>query len=218
MCWNKTISLNTFIFAVFVIGLLYINRGTKYDPLFPCSNYYYIFLLSICSMQLVEYFIWNNLENKNASQNTILSLVTFILLILQPIFSLLQNKNKYTNNVLIFYIVCLLLLIVYKSIFNPFEFKTNISNGHLNWQCLDFKGIELLFILVWLICICYSFIYNGNILNCIIILFILVFCLYSYYKYNTWGSMWCWILNSIFIYYIIKMLIWLPYKEYNSLC
>ena len=55
MCWNAEISLNTFIFGcisaiiVYLLGVVNINI--------------IIILLSFTSMQLLEYFIWQNIDN-----------------------------------------------------------------------------------------------------------------------------------------------------------
>ena len=54
MCWNQTISLNTFIFTLFGINFAYLNN--------VISIYDYIFYLLFSSIQLLEYFAWGNLE------------------------------------------------------------------------------------------------------------------------------------------------------------
>ena len=50
-------------------------------------------------------------------------------------------------------------------------------------------------------------------------LFISLFLLYSFYIHkNTFGSMWCWISNSILMYFLIKILFILPYFENKNIC
>ena len=56
MCFNKDISLSTFILAL-GISFLFIIRNRPNDILIG------IFNLTIASMQLVEYFIWTNMNN-----------------------------------------------------------------------------------------------------------------------------------------------------------
>ena len=70
MCWNKIISLNTFIVSSVVLILIYMNKDTIYKFNEFDDNYLYFFLLSISSMQLVEYFLWKNIETQNIINNT----------------------------------------------------------------------------------------------------------------------------------------------------
>ena len=39
-----------------------------------------------------------------------------------------------------------------------------------------------------------------------------------YFKDRTWGTMWCWSSNLMWIYFIIRITIYLPFLEYNKLC
>ena len=80
MCWNQTISLNTFIFSLFGINFAYLNNIT--------DIYYYIFFLSFCSIQLVEYFAWGNLNNKKTIR--LLSQIGLFLVSMQPILFILS--------------------------------------------------------------------------------------------------------------------------------
>jgi hypothetical protein len=218
MCWNKTISLNTFLFSVFTIGLLYLNKNTKYDIIKSKSDYIYLFFLSICTMQLVEYFLWISIETKNTRLNTIFSVIGFILLMIQPILALQLMPNEYTKQVTILFVISLILSILYKVLYNPFVFKTIVTNGHLNWLWTTYDGIEKIFMIIWLIAVCWSSFFTSDKTKIIFALGILIFSLYNYYKYNTWASMWCWILNGVFLYYIVQLLIIAPYKDLKGLC
>jgi hypothetical protein len=42
--------------------------------------------------------------------------------------------------------------------------------------------------------------------------------LFFYWKYNTFGTMWCWGINLFLLYFVIDILLIQPYYEYNSLC
>jgi hypothetical protein len=218
MCWNKSISLNTFLFAMFTIGLLYINKHTKYDPIKPYNDIMYTFFIVVCSIQLVEYFLWSSIENNDRTLNTYFSIIGFILIIIQPFFALQLNPTKYTNYLSLFFIASSILLIIYKTIFNPIVFNTVVKGGHLSWQWIQFDGIEKLYIPIWLFCVCYNLMVEPNKTTFIATILILIFSLYNYYKYNTWTSMWCWVSNAIFIYYLIKILLVLPYNDLKSLC
>ena len=72
MCWNQYVSINTFIFSIFVLILIAFNN--KYSPYkvkeFD-SIFVYIFFISFISMQLIEFFIWRNLEDKKLNKHLI---------------------------------------------------------------------------------------------------------------------------------------------------
>ena len=57
MCFNKEISLTTFIVAS-IISILFYLRNKPNDRLIAVFNF------SIGLMQLAEYFIWLNINNK----------------------------------------------------------------------------------------------------------------------------------------------------------
>ena len=69
MCWNQYVSINTFVFSVFVLLLIMYNN--KYSPykIKELDNIYaYIFLMSFFTMQLIEFFLWRNLDNKELNK------------------------------------------------------------------------------------------------------------------------------------------------------
>jgi hypothetical protein len=37
-------------------------------------------------------------------------------------------------------------------------------------------------------------------------------------KDNTYGSLWCWVFNLMMIFYVIQILVILPFCEYHGLC
>lgn len=225
MCWNKTISLNTFIFSVVVLTLIYMNKNSIYKFENFENKFMYLFLLSISSMQLIEYFLWKSIEEKNNKDNKLYTKLGFILILLQPILSLQlinikSKKDKDDKNLMLYiYIISIVILLSYKALCNPFKFKTNVSNNHLSWGFMEFKNFEKIFIIIWLITVSFVIYKNKeNIIIYILSILILLFTLYKFHKDNTWGSMWCWALNCIFIYYLIQLLFIKPYKQYKNLC
>ena len=65
MCWNEHVSLNTFLFSSFILLLIiYNNAYTKYKIEELNNINIYIFLASIIFIQLIEFFIWRNMNNK----------------------------------------------------------------------------------------------------------------------------------------------------------
>ena len=64
MCWNATVSLNTFLFSIGMLCLMiYNNHYTPYK-IEGFNIYWYFFILSFCTIQLIEYFLWTHLTNK----------------------------------------------------------------------------------------------------------------------------------------------------------
>ena len=83
MCWNETVSLNTFIFSLFGISFAYFNN--------VINSYLFVHLLSFNSMQLLEYFTWKHLNNKKI--NRLLSMLGLFLIFIQPILFIISSYN-----------------------------------------------------------------------------------------------------------------------------
>lgn len=213
MCWNEHVSLNTFLFSSFVLLLiLYNNTYTNYKIKFFNSAWNYIFFISFISMQLIEFFIWRNINN--TFYNIVFSTMAAILIFIQPIITLMLLPNiSLRNNLLLAYLIFFIPYFTYKFITN--NMKSQISNkGHLEWLFFD---TNMLLFSVWLFFFLFSFFYTRSIGG--LIFGIILFCIssYNYYKDKTIGSMWCWIVNSIMIYYAFYLLIYMPFCE-KSLC
>ncbi len=84
MCWNASVSLNTYIFGLFACIFSYMNNRIK----LPNILFYQSFML----MQLIEYFIW-----KKQFSNKLLSQIGYLLIFSQPIFSILLIENIKIN-------------------------------------------------------------------------------------------------------------------------
>lgn len=221
MCWNKDISLNTFLFACFALLFIYItNTYTRYKtPTFD-NPLVYLLVFLVSSMQLLEYFIWKNLNNK--SMNTFLSKLGLLLIFLQ-IFSIILfvDNETYKYFILFCFLLFSFIVYLYKTIHSPFVFKTIVSkNGHLSWEWLRFDGIEKIILLIILLFyfIPALLIKNMTLSNVYIggLFFLLS---YLFLKNdNTYGSMWCWLINLFLLRIIIDILIIQPFYEYNGLC
>jgi hypothetical protein len=111
---------------------------------------------------------------------------------------------------------------LYKNQYNPIQFNTTVSpNGHLSWEFLRMTGYEKIFLVVG-----FSF-YSLPVLlsklkytkfNLLLIIFTFILTYMLFKKDNTYGSLWCWMFNLIFILYIVNILIISPFYEYNGLC
>jgi len=220
MCWNESISLNTFIFTSFVLlFILYNNTYTNYKLEEFHQNYLlYFFYLAFTIMQLFEYFLWKSVKQKNETMNVLFSILGFILIMfVQPLMSMAfisKTEINTRNNLLILYFSALIALFISKLNDKSFSFTTTVDNGHLKWNWLQFNGYEILFVFVWMFCAFYSTTLFFRIAGVIMVPFFFMY----YYKEKTWGSMWCWALNAGLFIHLFRILIILPYYEYKNIC
>lgn len=220
MCWNAEVSLNTFAFSTFVLGMIiYNNAYTQYKIQELNNIWVYLFLFSVISMQFFEFFIWRNIDNKY--YNNVFSLGASFLLLLQPFFSIMIISNKYIRNIILAgYFVIAVPYFVYQSSTTHIHSVVSKS-GHLQWKMVDIEKKSYMRILnwsLWLFFFSFSFIYNQSIHAFFFLITVLGIVVYNYYQDNSIGSMWCWLANSIFIYYAVVLLIYLPFCENKQIC
>ena len=132
MCWNQNVSINTFLFGIFVLCLIAIqNKYSNYKIKEFENPFMYFFFLSFISMQFFEFLLWRNLHNK---WNKYISMAGSFLLLLQPIASLMLLKDvSLRKMMLLIYSIPAILGFIYK-IFTE-DFSTTISKcGHLKWN------------------------------------------------------------------------------------
>jgi hypothetical protein len=217
MCWNQYISLNTFTFSVFVLMLIAYNN--KYSPykMEEFNNVFvYLFFMSFIAMQLIEFFIWRNL--KHADMNRKLSIAGALLLMVQPIASLMLLQNiGLRNAMLATYAIPAIVYFIYK-VNTQDKFNTTVTKtGHLHWNWLNLTESKLLGV-VWFLFLYFSiFAEKQYFVAGFITVVLLAASYYSYNKEGSYGSLWCWSINSLMIFYAIKLLVVLPYKE-HGLC
>jgi len=212
MCWNAAVSLNTFLFSSFALLLIiYNNSFTKYKIKELNNKWTYIFFALIILMQLIEFFLWRNINNKY--YNNLFSILAISLLVIQPIAGIMIIKTTTIRNVLLF--VYLLLAIPYSIYqFSTKKIHTTVSkNGYLEWHF--FKN-SFLVLFVWFFCVFFSIIYE-KIWTLVIFSIITLIILFIKYRDTAW-SRWCWVINSIMIYYIIYLLLFLPFLEQMQIC
>lgn len=192
MCWNAEVSLNTFIFGIVSAIIVLILNKLKYHLV--------LILLSFTLIQLLEYFAWKNLNNKKVIR--ILSIIgiqiIFIQLLLLNYYLPRTQKLKIilTSAVVITYILFLLFQFPYVKL----DMEKSKINKHLIWHWLDLPLFWLLIGFLFYLIPCYL---TNNIYVFTFGILTLTFSLYNYYKYKTWGSMWCYISNSLWIFAII---------------
>ncbi len=219
MCWNENISLNTFLFSIMTLIFIYYNNEYTQYKLDSFNNkYVYVFFISIISMQLIEYFLWKSIKTKDKFLNWVFSVFGWLFIrVIQPISFLLLLPDKYThvrNISAIVYLLLLFIISIYKYKYNPTIFLTTVKDDHLywNWLYLDnYETILYIFYFLFLLSVAIKFPF--------LTLIFFVFFAYLYiFKNSNWGSLWCWVTNTVFIYYLCKILFILPFTEYNGLC
>ena len=211
MCWNADASLNTFLFSIFVLWIVfYNNHYTKYKIHHFDNKWMYIFLLLAFSMQLIEYFIWKNITNKY--YNSIFTMCAFILVFLQPIPSLMLLSNFLIRNILLsLYIIVAFPYIIY--IIYSKKFGSIVSPaGNLIW---NFNINNVLFWL-WTFALLFSFLYEQQWASALFA--IITFSIFIYKEQSSSGSVWCWFINSISIYLAVYLLFYLPFNENKQVC
>jgi hypothetical protein len=65
--------------------------------------------------------------------------------------------------------------------------------------------------MVWFTFFLFPLFYEGNNFGFLFGLLTFITIMYNYYKDETAGSMWCWIVNSIMVYYAGYLLFYLPF-------
>lgn len=189
MCWNASVSINTYILGTFACVFAYKNNIISLTTL--------LFYQSFICMQLIEYFIWSKtFSNKTMSQ------LAYILIVLQPIFALLCIEDKKIKVIGL----TLYILFIIPSFIMPWssvEFRSSPgSNGHLAWYWAKFS---LPVLIIWSLFLTLRIVLNKDWLILILLLGALLTSYVLYHKTYTWGSMWCWVANMISLVLIYKV-------------
>lgn len=222
MCWNENISLNTFVAGTAILLFIWYNNTYTQYKLSEFKNIWFYFLIfSFTSMQLVEFFLWKSIRTKNNAMNRLFSIFAWILgRVIQPLFLILLIPKKYDilkKGVFLFYFSVLTIVSLYKNTYNPVSFKSNIDkNGHLYWTWADLVHYEQTLFLLYVFLL-FVLIFTSPLYIYFIVCLLFLSASYLIYQ-NTFGSMWCWISNSFLLFFLIKILIVLPYLEKNKLC
>jgi len=191
--------------------IIYNNAYTRYKIDSLNNVYMYIFLMSFILMQLIEYFIWININNP--SYNSIFTALATLLIIFQPIASIMLISDKIVKKRLL---QSYLLFIVLLSIYN-FDIKrvnSSVSNlNHLQWNTmLNTNNIyDIIVSAIWLFFFLFPLFNERNNLGLMFGLLTLILTMYNFYKDKTIASMWCWIVNTVMIYYAVYLLLYLPF-------
>ena len=192
MCWNASVSLNTYIFGLFASSFAYYNGVIDLLG--------FIFYQSILLIQLIEYFIWSK-----TFSNKLLSQIALFVIICQPMFNIIkiQNRPELIPYILAAYISIVAIVYTFIIPLNTVNFSSVPSkNGHLSWKWLD---VNIYLILTWHIFISIRWIIDEIYSYLIIVSILLIISIILYRETNTWGSMWCWVCNILSFYLIFEV-------------
>jgi hypothetical protein len=181
MCWNAEVSLQSFLLGLAAIGIG-VQRGIPLPVLF--------FSLTIVLMQLIEYIVWSYPElNKEAS------IAAIGLLWLQPVASILTISTP--EPLLLSYagISVLGALVGSEKDYS----MTKAPNGHLSWNWLTKEPSTYAALAVYFLFLLIPLVLSRNLVLLSLALGTLGVSVYTYWKDNTWGSMWCWIVNILVV-------------------
>jgi hypothetical protein len=182
--------MNTFLLAAFAASISLTN-----STMLPLDV---LFLMTYSSIQLCEYFLWKNIDN--ASANHFYSVVTFIVLLVQPLVSILRMHDHWNTMILMLCMYAVLLFLVLLRVQNMKFQATVAKNGHLIWHWLD---RQWWLVVPWIVLLILPIYYTYGIsITLVFVLVALAVSLISYGRDNTWGSMWCWFGAIASVYYI----------------
>lgn len=211
MCWNKEVSLNTFLFSssVFLL-ILYNNRYTFYK--IPDFDKFWIrmFIGIVILIQLVEYFIWINVDN--LFYNKLFTFLAMTIIFFQPITTMMNIKNEKIKKMMIISYLCLMVPYILMN-YNKNIYSTVSPKGHLSWNLMNYENKFAKIIgLAWLFFFLFPLFYEEYNVGFIFGILTLLVIYYNYINDNSVESMWCWVVNSIMIYYAGYLMFYLPYS------
>lgn len=202
MCWNASVSINTFLLGLFAMALAVGNGVTQ-----PRRC---LFFLSFVSMQLVEAFLWRNLGRPAANRAG--SVAGYALLILQPLASLASARMDARTLALSAgaYVALVALALTAGRPWSSIDFSARrAADGHLAWGWLDRLPVWIL--LPWLFFFVFRFAYEREWLSLALVVGSLALVYATHARSGTWGSLWCWLANAVSIFLIAKVF-------YKDLC
>ena len=195
MCYNKDISIYTYILGLISSYLLIINDK-------PTLKILGVFFIVSIHMQLIEFYLWTNntCNNKNIQISIIGAIVNFIQPIILYLSILYFNKTIEKNNktkLHIIILVYIIILIIYIMRILPIGCSTmnEYSKPYLEWSWMyekhtSYIGMYFPIAIMLLLYIGLDKPYNIYLSLLCIISFILSYIIYR--KQRAFGNIWCW--------------------------
>jgi hypothetical protein len=217
MCWNESVSLNTFVFSFGMLLLIVFNNAfTKYKVEHFQSMYVVLFYASFIFMQLIEFFLWRNMDN--AYYNRVFTTMVIGLLFLQPIASTMligDTDAALRTGLLVSYLVLAVPFVAYTM--NTASIRASVSKlGHMRWNFMDNIGTP--FWVVWLFFFLTPMLMQRHATTFAFACATLGLVYFNYQKDHTIGSNWCWAVNAGMLYWAGYLLFYLPLRERRMVC
>ena len=197
MCWNASVSLNTYIFGLFASSFAYYNGTTDLLG--------FLLFQSFIIMQLIEYFIWSK-----TFSNKILSQIALFAILCQTVLNILkiQKMPKLIPYLLVAYFIFIIIVYTIITPLNTLEFSSVPSkNGHLAWKWFTWN---IYIIVIWFAFLSVRWVIDEMYLILVFVSIALIISIILYKETQTWGSMWCWLANIISLYIIVMVF----YKDF----
>jgi hypothetical protein len=126
---------------------------------------------------------------------------------------MLINNDNLKKYILVIYLIIAIPFGIYR-----FSVKKIVSSvtkkGHLYWDNILYKNYsENIYFVIWLFFFLFSFFYNQSYFELLFGLIMLIIISYNFISDGSMGTMWCWVVNSIMIYYAAYLLIYLPFTQ-----
>jgi hypothetical protein len=137
-----------------------------------------------------------------------------ILLFFQPIASMMiLTNNTIRNSLLGIYLIIAVPFMIYRFLTKKIYSEITSSN-HLHWNMVFYDNIhEHVSFFIWLFFFLFPLFYQGYFYGFLFGLLTFIIITYKYYKDKSVGSMWCWIVNTVMLYYAAYLLIYLPFYK-----
>lgn len=200
MCYSKETSMMSFIFGLTTSFLLIKYGNMASDSTNKTIGYFFMF---VSFMQLVEYFIWSDLDCVSGS-NKFASIVGPLLNHLQPIVLFLlaniylQSTHIIASNIIITTNIFYLFYVGYKY-YNYVKQQSNLCikenyKEHLDWTWKKDFNYNIYHFILFINIINYS--NNINLIMTIIVSYIILY--FSSYNFkDNIGEFWCLIVTGI---------------------
>lgn len=152
-------------------------------------------------MQLIEFFIWRNIHNKY--YNHIFSCLAQLLLLVQPVASMmLLNNIPLRNSLILSYLFLVIPFSIYK--FSTTYIHSSITkNGHLQW---NFFNMGYIIWAIWCFFFLFSILYERHFFGLLFALITLGIAVIHYTADGSVGSLWCWSVNAVYLLIYLPLL------------
>ena len=217
MCWNKNVSLITFIIAI--LGCVYLYKRNR-----PNDRWIAVFGVTIAMIQLAEFFMWG--DPSCGAINKYASMFAMLILGLEPLMNMIGGiyfsdtpDKKVLKWVLFSYVVFIALLfftqIYGKKILwcgtsvcvpdkNPLKGFVSDKTCNLTWYFM--KNMKSSMGIIWILFLLIPFLtMKPQFKGILLFIFGLVTFFSAHYLNNAaTGSLWCWLGITIIFYKIVS--------------